>query len=95
MNSAYAAALGTALVLAIGAIQHRTRYFALGVFAAAVALGAFGYWVAAPKYDELRTGCIFFAAGAVLASVIVAADWWWFGVLSKLLRQGSGGNDAV
>ena len=95
MNSAYTSALGAALVLTIGALHHRTRYFALVVLVVALALGAFGYWLAASKYDELRTGCMFFAVGAVLASLILAADWWWLGVISKLLRHEGRRNDAV
>ena len=95
MNSAYVLALCAALALAIGALHRPTRYFAFAVLVAALALGAFGYWFAASKYDELRAASMFFAAGVVLGAIIVAVDWWWLGVLSKLLRRGSGQNDAV
>ena len=95
MNTWYAGAIVAALVLAAGVSQQRTRLAALAVLASAVALGAFGYFFAASKYDEMRTACMFFAMGAIVTPFILAADWWWWGVLWKLLRQLNGRSDAV
>src|SRR5690348_2946115 len=95
MNTWYVAASGAALVLAVGAFHPRTRLAALVVLVSALALAAFGYIFAAPKYEEVGTACMFFAIGAVVTPFILAADWWWWGVLWKLLRQLNGERDAV
>jgi hypothetical protein len=55
-------------------------------------MGAFGYWFAAAQYQELRTGCIFFTAGAAAGLLILLADRWWWGVVGNLLRELTGRN---
>jgi hypothetical protein len=95
MNTWYVAAVGAALALAVGVFHPRTRLVALVVFASALASAGFVYLFAAPKYDEVRTACMFFAIGAIAAPFILAADWWSWGLLWKLLRQLNGERDAV
>jgi hypothetical protein len=95
MNTWYAAALGAALLLAVGAFLPRTRLFAVMVLASSLALAGFGYLFAAPQYEEVHTACMFFAIGAIATSFTLAADWWWWGVLWKLLRVLNGERDAA
>jgi hypothetical protein len=95
MNTWYTVAIAAALVLAVGVFHSRTRLAAFVVLTSSVALAGFGYFFAAPRYEEVHTACMFFAIGAISTPFILAADWWWWGVLWKLLRQLNGERDAV